>query len=89
MAAIFDETMGAVLPVSGTLAYTGSLNVRYLEPAPVGTPLEFRARLVSRQGRKVNIEAEGSTDGELFAEAWGMFIAVTGYQSRAGVEMDE
>lgn len=89
VAAIFDETMGAVLPVSGTLGYTGSLNVRYLAPAPVGAPLEFRARLVSRQGRKVNIEAEGLAHGEPFAEAWGMFIAVAGYESKARVELGE
>jgi acyl-coenzyme A thioesterase PaaI-like protein len=89
VAAVFDETMGAVLPVSGTLAYTGSLNVRYLAPTPVGTPLEFRARLVSRQGRKVNIEAEGIADGERFAEAWGMYIAVADYESKPGVETGE
>lgn len=86
VAAVFDETMGAVLPVSGILAYTGSLSVRYLAPTPVGTPLEFRARLVSRQGRKVNIEAEGLADGEPFAEACGTFISVADYRSRAGVD---
>jgi acyl-coenzyme A thioesterase PaaI-like protein len=58
VAAVFDDVMGMVLRVIATPAYTGEITVRYLAPTPVGTELEFRARLTSRAGRKLFMEAE-------------------------------
>lgn len=76
IAALFDETMGAVLPEAGTLAFTGTLTITYRAPAPIEQELLIRARIISKQGRKINIEATGHAQDLLFAEAQAVFIAV-------------
>lgn len=48
VAAVFDDTMGFVLSMQGTPAFTGRLTDSYLAPTPVGEELEFRARLRER-----------------------------------------
>ena len=58
VAALFDETMGLVLSISSTPAFTGRLTVTYRAPTPLGEPLEVRARLAGRTGRKMTITAE-------------------------------
>lgn len=84
VAALFDETMGAVLPATGTLAYTGSLTIDYLRPTPIGAELEVRARITAREGRKIMVEATGITAGEPFARASGVFIAVADLRQAPG-----
>jgi acyl-coenzyme A thioesterase PaaI-like protein len=78
VAAIFDDTMGLVLKIISTPAYTGELTVRYLAPTPVGEELEFRARLARREGRKLHMEAEALrvADGTKLATAKAVFIAI-------------
>jgi predicted thioesterase len=71
--------MGAVLPSLGTLAYTGSLTISYKAPTPIGTQLEFRARVAGRSGRKVTLEATAEAEGKRFAEATGVFIVVSDF----------
>jgi len=76
VAALFDEVLGFVLSIVRTPAYTGRLTVSYLAPTPLGVELEFRARLASRDGRKLHMEGEARRDGEVIARAEGLFIAV-------------
>jgi acyl-coenzyme A thioesterase PaaI-like protein len=76
VAAIFDDTMGFVLTIHSVPAYTGRLTVSYLAPTPVGVELEFRARLMRRERRKLFIEGEACHDGERIAEGKGLFVAI-------------
>lgn len=78
VAAVFDDTMGLVLKIISTPAYTGELTIRYLAPTPVGEELEFRARLANREGRKLWMEAEAHTvaDRKQIASARAVFIAI-------------
>lgn len=76
VAALIDETMGLVLSITSTPAFTGRLAVTYRAPTPVGEPLEVRARLARRTGRKMTITAELRSAARLLAEAEGLFIAV-------------
>lgn len=76
VAAVFDDTMGFVLSMLQTAAYTGRLTVTYRAPTPVGEELEFRARLRERRGRKIVIEGRALHAGETVAEAEGLFVAV-------------
>lgn len=76
VAALVDETIGGLLPIIATLAFTGELTIRYRGPCPLGAPLEFRARLKERLGRKLYIECEGRGPDGLFVESTGVFIAV-------------
>ena len=73
--AIFDEVMGCVFRATGIpSAFTGQLNVRFEAPAPLETELEFRARLVSRDGRKNYLEAEARCPEGQVASATATFI---------------
>ena len=76
VAAVFDDTMGFVLAMQQTPAYTGRLTVSYLAPTPVGTALEFRARLRERSGRKLLIDGTAYDGSTRVAEAEGLFIAI-------------
>jgi acyl-coenzyme A thioesterase PaaI-like protein len=76
VAALIDETMGLVLSISSTLAFTGRLTITYRAPTPLGVRLQTRARLDSRSGRKLIITAELKADDLLLAQAEGLFIAV-------------
>lgn len=68
--------MGFVLSMQRTPAFTGRLSVSYRAPTPVGEALEFRCRLAERTDRKLLIAGEARHDGQLVAEAEGLFIAI-------------
>lgn len=73
--AIFDEVMGSVFRATGTAsAFTGELTVRFEAPCPVEADLEFRARLVSSEGRRRYIEAEATSPEGQFAKATAIFV---------------
>jgi acyl-coenzyme A thioesterase PaaI-like protein len=76
VAALIDETMGLVMSISGTPAFTGRLSVTYRAPTPLGEPLEVRARLADRAGRKITVAAELRSAAQLLAQAEGLFIGV-------------
>lgn len=76
VAALLDEAMGLALSISGSPGFTGRLAVTYRAPTPLGVPLEARSRLTARDGRKLTISAELRADGELLAQAEGLFISV-------------
>ncbi len=77
LAAICDELMGAALPLSGELGYTGKLEVRYIAPTPVESDVEFRARVLDRKGRRIRAEAVGFHQGRKVIEAKGLFVSVS------------
>jgi acyl-coenzyme A thioesterase PaaI-like protein len=77
VAAIFDDLMGFVLSIVESPAYTAELTVRYKRPTPVGEPIEFRARLVDRRGRRLHIEAEATNaEGAKVATAEALFLTI-------------
>ena len=84
VASIFDDTMGFVLSMVQTPAFTGRLTVSYLAPTPLGVDITFRARLVSREGRKLLIGGEACHGDTRFAEAEGLFISIPPDRFAAG-----
>lgn len=76
VAAVFDDTMGFVLTMEQTAAFTGRLSVSYLAPTPIGEEIEFRCRLRERDGRKLWIDGEAVSGTGPFATAEGLFIAI-------------
>ena len=81
VAMIVDEVMGTVNTVLDQRAFTARLTINLRAPAPIGTPLTFRAWLHEVSARKITILAEGHSDDGLFVEADGLFVAT-------GTEMD-
>lgn len=76
VAAIVDETFGALLPLLGVVAFTGELTCRYVAPTPMGVQLEFRARKVGAEGRKLFFECDGTARTQRFMQARATFITI-------------
>jgi acyl-coenzyme A thioesterase PaaI-like protein len=77
VAAIFDDVMGYQLSILKVPAFTGRLSVTYRAPTPVGVPLRFRASVVERSERRLEMAATAETDdGAVFAEAAATFVIV-------------
>ena len=55
---------------------TGTLTVRYRRPHPLHTEIQFEAELVRVEGRKIFTVGRSFAQGELRAEAEGIFISV-------------
>ena len=84
VASCVDETLGGLLPVVGEMAFTGELTLRYESRCPLGVPLEFRAWLDRREGRKLHLGCTGTTDGAVFVRASAVFITIDLERFRAG-----
>lgn len=89
VAAIFDDVLGYLLTLTRTPGFTGELTVRYHAPTPIGQRLEFRARILERDGRKLWTQAEArvapidAEPGERVASAEALFIGVDPERIRA------
>jgi acyl-coenzyme A thioesterase PaaI-like protein len=75
VAAVFDELLGATQSLSGDQGMTAHLGVDYRRPTPLGVPLTLEGWFDRRDGRKIYASAAMYADGELTAEASGLFIA--------------
>jgi acyl-coenzyme A thioesterase PaaI-like protein len=71
VAALVDETMGLVNAISGVLAFTAQLDIKYVAPAPVNEPITAR-----RHGRKHYVEARVSAGDTVVVTATALFIAM-------------
>jgi acyl-coenzyme A thioesterase PaaI-like protein len=77
IAAIFDELLGLANFATMTPAMTGTLKIRYRKPTPLWKTLDVSAK-VTEKGSKKNIAIGTiSCDGELTAQAEGIFIALS------------
>jgi acyl-coenzyme A thioesterase PaaI-like protein len=76
IAALFDELLGSACIIADTAGMTGTLTVRYRKPTPLLAPLDLVARVTGTERRKIFAWGGIYHDGELTAEAEGIFIAV-------------
>jgi acyl-coenzyme A thioesterase PaaI-like protein len=76
IAALLDETMGAVHVLNKALAYTAQLDIKYIAPTPIGAVITARAWLARREGRKLYIDASLHAGDVALASATALFIAV-------------
>lgn len=86
VAAIFDDVQGYLLTFTNTPAFTGELTIRYHAATPIAQPLEFRARIERREGRKLYCTSEARVaggDGEVVASSHAVFIAIAAERMRA------
>jgi uncharacterized protein (TIGR00369 family) len=78
IATLLDEAMSKANRQFGILAMTRQMEVEYLKPVPLDTPIRITAHHRSASGRKHHCEAEiAAEDGTLLARARALFIAVT------------
>jgi acyl-coenzyme A thioesterase PaaI-like protein len=76
IASLFDEFLGSANIIANQAGMTGTLTVRYRRPTPLLTPLDVVARLTGSERRKIFAWGGLYHEGELTAEAEGIFIAV-------------
>jgi acyl-coenzyme A thioesterase PaaI-like protein len=76
IAELFDELLGLSNIMAGQGAMTGTLKIRYNRPTPLLAPLELAARNTGQEGRKIFAWGGIYYQGELTAEAEGIFIEV-------------
>jgi acyl-coenzyme A thioesterase PaaI-like protein len=76
VAAIFDDVLGYLLTLIQEPGFTGELTIRYHAPTPIGQPLEFRARIEGREGRRIETSAEATADGQIVASATATFVVI-------------
>jgi len=76
VAAAFDDVTGFVIGLLREPAFTGELTVRYVAPVPVDAALEMRARLESRERRKLFITGEARHEGNIVATCRAIYITV-------------
>jgi acyl-coenzyme A thioesterase PaaI-like protein len=86
VAGAFDELLGAAQSLSGAQGMTAHLGVDYRRPTPLHVPLRMEAWVDRREGRKIWARGTLHADGELRAEAEGLFIAFDTERFRAMVE---
>jgi len=73
---LFDEIMGwTTLHLTQQVAVTSALTVNFLKPLYVEQPIEVRCRIQSRDGAKVNLQAEiTNSQGEICTRATGTYV---------------
>jgi acyl-coenzyme A thioesterase PaaI-like protein len=76
IAELFDELLGSANIIAGKAGMTGTLTIRYRRPTPLLTPLDLVARYTGSERRKSFAWAGIYHEGELTAEADGIFIAM-------------
>ncbi len=76
IAELFDELLGLSNILAGLGAMTGTLTIRYRRPTPLLAPIELAARHSGTEGRKVFAWGGMYHEGQLTAEAEGIFILV-------------
>ncbi len=73
---ILDDALGSVLMILERPAVTAKLEVNYRRPALIGRRFEVEAWAERTEGRKLYLAGEIRDQGELIADAAGLFIEV-------------
>jgi acyl-coenzyme A thioesterase PaaI-like protein len=74
----FDDLLGVAQAASGQAGFTGTLTVRMVARTPLHKRIDYQAGVESVSGRKVTVWGRSYCDGELLAEATGIFVVPKG-----------
>ena len=74
VAGAFDELLGIAQTASGIAGFTGTLTIRMRKPTPLFRPIDYEGGVDRVDGRKIHAWGRSSCEGELLAEAEGIFI---------------
>jgi acyl-coenzyme A thioesterase PaaI-like protein len=76
VAAGLDLALGRAVGSTGQLALTGTLSVRFRKATPLFVPVRYEAEVGEVDGRKITVSGRLTADGEVTAEAQGLWIVV-------------
>jgi len=75
MAALLDESMGLAVLLTGSLAFTAKLTVKYRKMLPLGSVVTLEAQVKNASGRRVLTTGRIYNDeGEVISKGEGFFI---------------
>lgn len=74
VAAAFDDLLGCAQMASGTAGFTGTLTIKMRKPTPLHTRIDYEAGVTKVSGRRIVCWGRSTADGQLLAEAEGIFI---------------
>jgi uncharacterized protein (TIGR00369 family) len=78
IATLLDEAMSKANRQFGILAMTRQMEIEYLKPVPLNTPIHITGHHRSATGRKHHCEADiASEDGTILARGRALFIAIS------------
>jgi acyl-coenzyme A thioesterase PaaI-like protein len=77
VALTFDEFLGMANIASGHPGMTGTLKVRYLRPTPLHVRVDLEGWTERVEGRRIVAKGTMSVDGEVTAEAEGLFVTIS------------
>lgn len=77
VAAAFDDLLGVAQMLSGRAGFTGTLTVKMRRPTPLFRRIDYAAGLSRTEGRKIFVWGTAHHDGQLLAEAEGIFVTPT------------
>jgi uncharacterized protein (TIGR00369 family) len=78
LATVLDEIMVQMVRARCGHAVTAEMTMRFPQPAPTGTKLQLRARIVSQRGKLTLTEGEvWLSDGRIAAQASAKFMLVS------------
>jgi acyl-coenzyme A thioesterase PaaI-like protein len=87
IAAVLDEAMGAAAWQEGHLVVAVQLNISFRTMLPLGNDTYMEAWVEGVDGRKVRTRGRlRAADGEIFAEAEGLFLEIDGERFRPMLE---
>jgi acyl-coenzyme A thioesterase PaaI-like protein len=72
----FDEFLGMANIASGHPGMTGTLKVRYLRPTPLYQRVDIEGWTERVEGRRIVAKGRMSVNGEITAEAEGLFVTI-------------
>jgi acyl-coenzyme A thioesterase PaaI-like protein len=78
LALALDMLMAKTQDYVRQIGMTGTLNIRYLAATPLNTPVDFEARLISLERRKLLCEGSVWVNGEQTVSAEGIWISAHG-----------
>jgi acyl-coenzyme A thioesterase PaaI-like protein len=70
----FDELLAVAQAASGTAGFTGTLSIRLRRPTPLFRSIDYEGGVDRVEGRKIHAWGRSTCDGEVTAEADGIFI---------------
>ncbi len=77
IALMMDILLARVQEITGTLGFTGTLNIRYHAATPLDVELDMDARILSREGRKMLVEGRIFANGVHTVTAEGLWITAS------------
>ncbi|ABF40855.1 thioesterase superfamily [Candidatus Koribacter versatilis Ellin345] len=77
IATVLDEAMGKVMKIHNVIALTSRMEIQYLKPVPLNTPLIAEGKPKSHRGRRYWTVAEiRNHEGLVLARSRGLFVQI-------------